>query len=632
MGIYPSRRIDMYTLNSKIKDIVKNPIGKDLIYMLLSEKDVTKYYDLIFNPLLQQFKFSHLKVLPFVDENLLNLICDKLNHYENETLQLHKGKIKKTWWKEAVCYQIYPRSFKDSNGDGIGDINGIISKLDYIKSLGVDVIWLSPIYDTPNDDNGYDIRNYKKILDEFGSMYDFDRLLAEVHLRGMKLIMDLVINHTSDEHEWFKLSRLNDETYKDYYIWRDEINNWASFFESSAWTYDESREKYYLHLFSEKQPDLNWENKRVRQDLYQIMNWWLDKGIDGFRLDVISFISKEEGLPNGHEDLAEMTGINGLEHYMYGPKVHEYLREMSQATFAHHDVMTVGECPGIGFEMSKYFVHEERQELNMIFNFDHLHVSKNKWDMEPYDANHLKNSLLRYQSIGSGCWTSLFFDSHDTPRMIGKITNNPDYYISVAKMLCLMQMTLRGTPFIYQGQEIGMSNNYFNHLDQLRDLESINIYMANIESMSEEAVFKLINQACRDQARTPMSWDDSPYGGFSSHQPWIELNKDFETVNVKKQVNDPGSVLSFYKKMIKIRKEELVLIYGKTIPVKQSMKDIMIYKRKLDKNEVMIVINLSPQTKDIPVITKHYELICSTYENHNILYKPYEGRIYRSLK
>jgi len=619
----------MYSLESKIKDVLSNPIGKDLVFMLLDEKGTSQYYDVIFNPVFMQLRFKHLRRLPFIDESLLKVICDKMNYYENENLQIHNGKVKKSWWKEAVCYQIYPRSFCDGNNDGIGDLKGIIAKLDYLKKLGVDVIWLSPIYDSPNDDNGYDIRNYKKIMNEFGSMYDFDRLLTEVHLRGMKLIMDLVINHTSDEHEWFKLSRLNDEKYKDYYIWRDDVNNWDSFFEASAWSYDESRESNYLHLFSKKQPDLNWDNREVRNDLYEMIKWWLDKGIDGFRLDVINFISKEEGLPDGNQELASLTGLRGLEHYMYGPKIHHYLREMYEKTFGHYDVMTVGETPGIGLEMAKYFVHEDRKELNMIFNFDHLHSSRIKWEDKKYDVNHLKNTLLRYQGIGAGCWNSLFYNNHDTPRMVGKITSNEDHYEYVSKLLALIQMTLRGTPFIYQGQEIGMTNNKFDHVDQLRDIESINIYKDKIQTLSEKDTFSYINIACRDQARTPVSWDNSNYAGFSEVEPWIGLNHDYKVRNVKNQTEDPDSILSFYKRLIQIRKEELTLIYGKTQTVKSDKIDTMIYKRNLDKEEFLIVINISDTTKDISLSVKKYDLIISTYKDSNVLYKPYEARIYR---
>ncbi len=621
----------MFSLNSKIKDVVNNPIGKDLFFSMLSEMNATQYYDLMYNKVIQQLKLKQLTKFPLIDQSLLEVICQKMNHYEGEVLNHSTGKLKKAWWKESVCYQIYPRSFNDSNGDGIGDINGIIKKLDYLKELGVDVIWLSPIYDSPNDDNGYDIRHYDKILKDFGSMYDFDRLLVELHLRGMKLIMDLVINHTSDEHEWFKLSRLNDEKYKDYYIWRDQPNNWQSMFKGSAWSYDESRDSYYMHIFSKKQVDLNWENEDMRNDLYQMINWWLDKGIDGFRLDVINFISKEDDLPDGNLKLGEVTDVLGLEHYMYGPKVHEYLKELNEATFSKYDVMTVGECPGVGLEMAKYFVHEDRNELDMIFNFDHLYSgTSNKWLETSYDINHLSESLLRFQDIGSSCWNSIFLNNHDTPRMISKLLKEDTHRLAVSKMLALITMTLRGTPYIYQGQEIGMMNPTFKSIDEFRDIESHQVYDQLIaEGKTPDEVIEILNNGSRDNSRTVMSWNDELNAGFSTGDPWIKVNDDYKSVNVKAQLNDCDSTYHFYKNLIKIRKENLTLIYGKTLPVHKKLADVMSFKRQLDKDEFLVVINLSDNTRDIPLSMKKYNLIVSNYADANVLYKPYEARLYK---
>ncbi|MCH4889831.1 alpha-glucosidase [Acidaminobacter sp. JC074] len=556
-----------------------------------------------------------------------------MNHYHDESIDHTTGKLKKIWWKEAVVYQIYPRSFKDGDGDGIGDIKGIIEKLEYLKDLGVDVIWLSPIYDSPNDDNGYDIRNYKKILSDFGTMADFDLLLEEVHNKGMKLIMDLVINHTSDEHEWFKLSRLNDEIYQDYYICRDKPNNWQSMFGGSAWTYDESREAYYLHVFSKKQPDLNWDNPDVRNDLFQMVNWWLDKGIDGFRLDVINFISKETGLPDGNESLGKMTNLTGIEHYMYGPRVHDFLQELNRASFKDKDIMTVGECPGIGIELMKYFTHDNRDELNMIFNFDHLYShGRDKWQQKPYDIEYLKHTLFKYQELGSPYWNTLFMNNHDTPRMLGKLLKDQKHKAALAKMLGLLSLTMRGTPFIYQGQEIGMNNPDFKHISQFRDIESINKYHELRETdLSEEAVIDLLNEASRDNARLPVSWSSEKNAGFSIHTPWIKNSDDYMEVNVEDQLLRKDSVLSFYKNMIQFRKEHKTLIYGKTVPYKANDKGVMIYERRLGKDVYLIIINLEEKTKDIGLSMKKYIMLLSSYETSNVLYKPYEARVYKMV-
>lgn len=623
----------MYNLNSKIKDVLKNPIGHDLFFNFLNEMNLIKYKDFIFNPLTLQMKLKRLMKLPNVNQELLEMICQKMNHYSGEVLTKPTGKIKKAWWKEAVCYQIYPRSFYDSNSDGMGDLQGIIKKLEYLKDLGVDVIWLSPIYDSPNHDNGYDIRDYQKILSDFGSLEDFDELLQTAHSMGMKLIMDLVINHTSDEHQWFKLSRLNDDLYKDFYIWRDKPNNWTSMFEGPAWTYDSSREASYLHIFTKEQPDLNWENPDVKQHIYDMVNWWLEKGVDGFRLDVINFISKEAGLPDGNQALGALTNLTGLEHYMYGPKVHDYLRELNEQTFSRYDVMTVGECPGIGYEMSKYFTHENRRELNMIFNFDHLYSEgRNKWDQSTYNLEHLKQTFFKFQQLETVYWNALFINNHDTPRMLYKILDGDDNRIPLSKMLALMMLSLRGTPYIYQGQEFGMMNKPFEHISQFRDVESLNVYKELLKEHSESEALEILNRGSRDHSRLPMSWSDQKNAGFSDVTPWIKNSDDYEWNNVAVQDLDQNSILNFYRKMIQFRKEHDALIYGKTIPYKPNDKGTMIYKRILDKEEYLIIINLEPRVKDISLSMKNHVHLLSTYASCNLLYKPYEGRIYKKVK
>ncbi len=623
----------MFSLESKIKDVLNNPVGYDLFFSLLNEMQIANYYEMIFNPVVQQLKLKSLVKIPSIDESILETVCMKMNHYCDEILEAGTGKLNKTWWKEAVVYQVYPRSFKDGNGDGIGDLKGIIQKLDYIKDLGVDVIWLSPIYDSPNDDNGYDIRNYRKILSEFGTMDEFDYLLNLAHEKGLKLIMDLVINHTSDEHQWFKLSRLNDEIYRNYYIWRDKPNNWKSMFGGSAWKYDESREAYYLHIFSIKQPDLNWDNPDLRKEVYAMVNWWLDKGIDGFRLDVINFISKEDNYPDGNVALGKMTDLTGVEHYMYGPRIHQYLQELNENTFSKYDVMTVGECPGIGLELSKFFTHQSRNELNMLFNFDHLYSNgRDKWKQEGYDIEFLKKSVFKYQKTSSPYWHTIFINNHDTPRMLGKLLKDNKYQAALAKMLCVMNLTVRGTPFIYQGQEIGMNNPEFKHISQFRDIETLNKYKSlKEEGKSEDEIIDILNKGSRDNARLPFSWSSKRNAGFSTHTPWIKNSDDYLEFNVEKQLLENDSVLNFYKRMIRYRKEHQVLIYGKTIPLKSNIKGIMSYERLLGKERYLIIINLEEKTKDINLSMKKYEMVISSYDVSNVLYKPYEARIYRQV-
>jgi oligo-1,6-glucosidase len=397
--------------------------------------------------------------------------------------------MKRQWWKEAVVYQIYPRSFKDSNGDGIGDINGIISKLDYLKELGVDVIWLSPVYKSPNDDNGYDISDYRDIMDEFGTMDDWERLLEEMHNRGLKLIMDLVVNHSSDEHAWFVESRKSkDNPYRDYYIWRPgqdgkEPNNWESNFSGSAWQYDEATGEYYLHLFSKKQPDLNWENPKLRQEIYDMMKFWLDKGIDGFRMDVINFISKEEGLPDAPNPEGKKY-VSGGRYFMNGPKIHDYLQKMNREVLSKYDVMTVGEMPGVTVEEAKLYTSENRKEVNMVFQFEHVDLDSGpggKWDLKPLQLKNLKENITKWQKgLEKEGWNSLYLNNHDQPRMVSRFGNDRKYRVESAKMLATFLHMLKGTPYIYQGEEIGMTNVQFESIDDYKDIETLNMYREKV--------------------------------------------------------------------------------------------------------------------------------------------------------
>ena len=481
--------------------------------------------------------------------------------------------MEKRWWKESVVYQIYPRSFCDSNGDGICDLNGITGKLDYLKELGIDVIWLSPVYKSPNDDNGYDISDYQAIMDEFGTMEDFDRMLATAHEKGIKIMMDLVVNHTSDEHKWFIESRKStDNPYRDYYIWRPAKedgslpNNWGSCFSGPAWEYDKTTDMYFLHLFSKKQPDLNWDNPAVRQDVFDMMNWWLKKGVDGFRMDVISLISKEPGLPD------KETGINGYATFNVsanGPHVHEYLQEMRQKALNNADTITVGECSGVTLEEAKKYARSDEKELNMVFQFEHMDVDSDekagKWTTRKMDLRNLKKILTRWQKgLQDIAWNSLYWENHDQPRSVSRFGNDSDEYREIsAKMLATCIHMMQGTPYVYQGEELGMTNCPFNTLDNFRDLESINAFHELTEQgkMTEEDMMAAIGYKGRDNARTPMQWDDSAYAGFSTANPWIMENPNYTKINAKDQVNREDSVFKYYQKLIKLRHESELIVY-----------------------------------------------------------------------
>lgn len=619
---------------------MNNPVGADLVQTLIREAGIRSFEALLLNPIVKGMKLKHLQIFlkSLVDKDTLQVICDKMNTYCKEELPKETQGISRKWWKEGICYQIYPRSFFDSNDDGIGDIQGIISKLDYLKDLGVDILWLSPIYDSPNDDNGYDIRDYQKVMREFGTMEDMEKLIDTLHSKDMRLIMDLVINHTSDEHYWFQEAKKGkDNPYHDYYIWKSgeeekPPNNWTSLFEGSAWEYDKSLNQYYLHLFSKKQVDLNWDNPKLRQDIYAMVNWWLDKGIDGFRLDVINFISKEETLPQGNVTVGKITGFTGIEHYVYGPRVHKYIQELNKCTFSNYDVMTVGECQGVGPYMGQYFTHEQRGELNMIFDFGHMvPPGKSKWDDYAYKLSDLKVSLLKKQeSSHNACWPTVFFENHDSPRFIERLYGSENYYEEQSKLIALLQMTLQGTPFIYQGQEIGMKNPTFHSIDEFKDVESWKKYEElKKSSLTQEDIVQILNRGSRDNARVPLSWDRSMFAGFSSCKPWLKVCDDYKDRNVEKSLKDPESILIFYKELIALRKIEKSLVYGQFQYIK-TRKEFFVYKRCLDNNELMILCNLSNKTKKLPLNLKESELLVSTYRNQEKrLLQPYEACIYR---
>ncbi len=509
----------------------------------------------------------------------------------------------KTWWKESIIYQIYPRSFKDSNEDGIGDIQGIIQKLDYIKSLGIDVIWLCPVYKSPNDDNGYDISDYKAIMDEFGTMEDFDHLLDGIHSRGMKLVMDLVVNHSSDEHAWFMESRSSrDSSKRDYYIWRDAgplgpPNNWKSFFGGDAWEYDKNTDQYYLHLFTKKQPDLNWENPALRQEVYDIMRYWFDKGIDGYRMDVISLISKREFTNSKFQGFNEtMENV-----YANGPKIHEYLHEMNREVLQHYDILTVGEGPGISMQEGLKYVQEDREELNMIFHFDHMfidHGPGGKFDPKPYDLVHFKEVFTEWDKVmNDGGWSSIFLGNHDFSRIVSRFGNDGTFWKESAKALSLLLLSLRGTPYIYQGDEIGMTNVSFEDIHDYKDVETLNAYKEAVENNLDLNKFmKGVHAQGRDNARTPVQWDDSDFGGFSKNKPWIAINPNYKEINISSQESNPDSILNFYRAMIKIRKDHKALVYGDIEVIDILNPRIFAYFRFEGDLRYLVLLNFSEES------------------------------------
>ena len=531
--------------------------------------------------------------------------------------------MKKAWWKEAVVYQIYPRSFCDSNGDGIGDLNGITSKLDYLKELGIDVIWLSPVYKSPNDDNGYDISDYEDIMTEFGTMDDFDKMLAAAHERGIKIVMDLVVNHTSDEHPWFVESRSSkDNEKRDYYIWKEgkdgkEPTNWGSAFSGPAWKYDEKTDMYYLHLFSVKQPDLNWENPKVRKEVFDMMTRWCEKGIDGFRMDVISLISKPEGYPD-----AKVVGLYGdMGICANGPKVHDYLKEMNEKVLSKFDIMTVGETAGVTLEEAKKYANTDGSELNMVFQFEHMDLDggeKFKWSTQPMPLVPLKENLSKWQKGLDGvAWNSLYFCNHDQPRIVSRLGDESDAYRELStKCIATCLHMMQGTPYVYQGEELGMTNTVFNSVDDFRDLESINAYRELVESglYTDEDMFPKIAHKSRDNARTPMQWDASENAGFTTGKPWIAVNPNYKKINVADQLKREDSVFHYYQKLIRLRKENEIIVYGNYELLLPEDENIFAYTRTLDNQKLLVVCNFSKSEQKFDF---------SGYENAKVLISNY---------
>ena len=540
--------------------------------------------------------------------------------------------MERKWWHSSVVYQIYPRSFNDSNGDGIGDINGIIEKLDYLKELGIDVIWLSPVYKSPNDDNGYDISDYCDIMDEFGTMEDMDNLLKEANEKGIKILMDLVVNHTSDEHKWFiEAKKSKDNEYRDYYIWRDKVeghepNELGSCFSGSAWQYDETTGQYYLHLFSKKQPDLNWENEKVRNEVYKMMNFWVDKGIGGFRMDVIDLIGK---VPD------EMITGNG-------PKLHEYLQEMNKAALEGKDLLTVGETWGATPDVAKLYSNPGRKELSMVFQFEHIGLDqiegKEKWDVKSLELLDLKKVLSKWQTEleGQG-WNSLFWNNHDLPRIVSRWGNDKEYRIESAKMLATLLHGMKGTPYIYQGEELGMTNVRFDDINEYNDIESLNMYKDRIsKGYTHEEIMESIYAKGRDNARTPMQWDDSENAGFTTGTPWLAVNKNYDKINAKQCLQDENSIFNHYKKLIDIRKNNDTIIYGDYKLLCEDDENIFAYVRELNGDKILVVCNFYDKDVEFKFDGdfNYSKLLLSNYNDSSkmiekLKLRPYEAVMYR---
>jgi oligo-1,6-glucosidase len=551
--------------------------------------------------------------------------------------------MQKNWWKEAVVYQIYPRSFKDSNQDGIGDLAGISSKLDYLKDLGIDVIWLSPHFKSPNVDNGYDISDYEAIMDDFGTMSDFDEMLKAIHQKGMKLLIDLVVNHSSDEHFWFQESAKGpDNPYRDYYIWKKNIpNDWISFFSGTAWEKEPISNEYYLHLFAKKQPDLNWDNPKLRQEIYKMMHFWLQKGVDGFRMDVISVISKDPTYPNFPEDRK-----GDLSFYANGPKVHEYLQEMNEQVLSKYDCMTVGEAFGVEASQALRYTGNDRKELNMIYHFDHAVPRDEYCFVNPkpeFSLTELKAIFNKWdKALASDGWNTVYFGNHDNPRMISRFGNSEKFRNESAKMLATILLTLRGTPYLYQGDEIGMSNNNFADISEYNDLQVLNAYEALVKNgvHNEFDFLEASNKIARDHARTPFQWDATKHAGFSSGQKtWRKTNPNYETINVENQENDKDSILNYYKKLIKLRKRNPTLVYGEYIDLRPTCNKIWLYERKLIDESLLVLINFTSDFQMVEIEEQYSNLMLemSNYPdkneviNNKISLKPFESILFKII-
>lgn len=559
--------------------------------------------------------------------------------------------MKEQWWKKSVVYQIYPKSFMDSNGDGIGDIKGIISKLDYLRELGVQVIWISPMLASPMDDNGYDISDYQEIMSDFGTMEDYEELLHEAHRRGLKIVMDLVVNHTSDEHRWFMESKKSkDNPYRDYYIWKEgkdgEVpNNWGAAFGGSTWEYDQNTKSYYLHLFSKKQPDLNWKNPEVRNEVFTMMKWWCDKGVDGFRMDVISMIAKDPAYPDGK--VKDGLYGDGAVYYTNLPDVHTYLKEMNQEVLSHYDLITVGETAAVTTTDALQYAGEEAGELNMVFQFEHVEVGDGplgKWTTERFDFLEFKQILIKWQTeLQHQAWNSNYLSNHDQPRSVSRFGNDSDEFRELsAKMLATMNHMLRGTPYIYQGEELGMKNAYFDKLERYRDIESINKYHEYVDAglISAEEMMHCLMLRSRDNARTPMQWDDGENAGFTTGKPWIEVADSYQIVNAKEQLERSSSVFHYYQQLIQLRKEHEVIVHGNFKALEKEHPALFVFTRDLGEKSLLVICNFFAE-KAVLIVPEEFtkkksRCLISNYESRSIEHEleiyPYEATVFITSK
>ncbi|RXZ02028.1 alpha,alpha-phosphotrehalase [Fictibacillus sp. S7] len=554
--------------------------------------------------------------------------------------------MKQPWWKKSVVYQIYPKSFKDTTGNGTGDLNGIIEKLDYLNVLGVDVIWLTPIYESPQKDNGYDISDYYKIHEEYGSMEDFEKLLSEAHQRDIKIIMDIVVNHTSTEHAWFKQARSSkNNEFRDFYIWKDKPNNWKSKFGGSAWKYDEVTNQHYLHLFDVTQADLNWENEKVREKVYEMMNFWFDKGVDGFRLDVINLISKNQDFP---DDDGTVKPGDGRRFYTDGPRAHEFLKEMNREIFSKHESLTVGEMSSTSIDHCIQYSNPESKELSMTFNFHHLKVDYpdgEKWTVADFDFVALKRILSEWQirMHEGGGWNALFWCNHDQPRIVSRYGNDREYREQSAKMLATVIHCMQGTPYIYQGEELGMTNPGFERINKYRDVESLNIYKELTHAgMNEEEVLAILNQKSRDNSRTPVQWDSTENAGFTTGTPWIDVAQNYKDINAEKAVQDKNSVFSHYQKLISMRKTMNIFTDGDYQWIDEEHPAIFAYTRNTENESLMVVNNFYGTDAEwvlpegIEFVPHKATVLLSNYEDSptyaKTVLRPYESIVYHIKK
>jgi glycosidase len=548
---------------------------------------------------------------------------------------------RRAWWKEAVVYQIYPQSFNDTDGDGVGDLPGILERLDYLEALGVDVLWLNPVYDSPHHDDGYDVRDYRSIREAYGDLEDWDRLLEAVHDRDMRLVMDLVVNHTSDEHPWFLAARDDPESeFRDYYVWREgegdgPPNNWESAFGGSAWSYDEASGEYYLHLFDEHQPDLDWENETVREEVYEMMRWWLEKGIDGFRMDVINLVSKPQDLPDGDPD-SDWTGI---EHCTDGPRLDEFLEEMHAETLARYDAMTVGEMPGVTLDQARRHTGADGP-LDMVFHFEHITLDQGEdwWTPRDWSLTELKSILERWQTgLGDG-WDAVYLGNHDWPRLVSRFGDDGEHRRASATLFATLLLTLRGTPFLFQGDEIGMTNYPFESVEEIRDAQTLGHVEAAMEAGRIDGfddARETVRRQSRDNARTPMQWDDSEHAGFTDGEPWLPVNPNHTEVNVERSLDDPDSVLAYYRRLIDLRGESETLVYGAFDLLVPDHERVFAYTRTLDEERFTVVLNVHDEATDVSLpVGADADPVVGNYDDvpapdDALALRPYEARVYR---